>query len=287
VTKYLLMVLFIASLCLAESGVIVINQERGKYDLDFSATYQTYINQDIETAIILPAGYKFVASMPGSRDFVSAGPLQNTMYISCPVDHDVLTNLTLHVITPEGAEEKLIFKLIGRKAAPKVLAIEFERPNNSELNRTVEAVKARYNDQMSEKLTEQEKTINDAVHRETIVKERAFFIDGKRGSISREFKGASFYLDGMINSRGGTYIYIRSKNYKDGCDVINLAWAADTKLKDGSNAHFESVNENEDGWFTYVYQVPEIMIPEKGHKKTIWMCVSIWSKKITLSFKAS
>jgi hypothetical protein len=49
--------------CFAETGVVVINQERGKYELDFSATYQTYITQDIETAIILPPGYKFVASM--------------------------------------------------------------------------------------------------------------------------------------------------------------------------------------------------------------------------------
>ena len=44
------------------------------------------------------------------------------MYISCPVDHDVLTNLTLHVITPEGAEEKLIFKLIGKKGSRILLS---------------------------------------------------------------------------------------------------------------------------------------------------------------------
>ena len=225
--KALELILVFVALCFADVGsIVVINQERGKYELDFNATYQTYIHQDIETAIILPVGYKFVACMPGSRDYVSAGPLQNTMYISCPVDHDVVTNLTLHVITPEGAEEKLIFKLYGRKTSPNVLAIEFERPNNSELNRTVEAVKARYTDQMNAKISEQEKNLNKTVHDGTIENARHFWID-PRGDIKQEYKGADFYLDGMINSRGNTYVYIVSKNYRDGCDIIRLISASD------------------------------------------------------------
>ena len=267
-------------------GVVTINQERGKYDLDFSATYQTYITQDIETAIILPPGYKFVASMPGSRDFVSAGPLQNVMYISCPVDHDVLTNLTLHVITPEGVEEKLIFKLIGKKGSPRILAIEFERPNNSELNRTVEAIKARYTDQMNEKLTEQESDLHSSIHQQTISRSRHFFIKGKRGEIKAEHKGASFILDGLINSRGNTYVYLKSGYYQQGCEIIKLLWIGERKQNSG-NADFISVSENEDGSFTYVYAVPEISIPKHGKTKRIRMQASIWSKTVTLNFRAS
>jgi hypothetical protein len=284
-------VLVLVWLCLAESGnVVVINQERGKYELDFNATYQTYIHQDIETAIILPVGYKFVACMPGSRDYVSAGPLQNTMYISCPVDHDVVTNLTLHVITPEGAEEKLIFKLYGKKASPNVLAIEFERPNNSELNRTVEAVKARYSDQMNAKISEQEKNLNKSVHNETIENARHFWID-PRGDIRQEYKGAQFYLDGMINSRGNTYVYIVSKNYKDGCDIIRLISASDKKGKKDKSIPVEpellKVNDNGDGTFTYVYSMPEIAIPPLHKTKKIYLTVAIWSKNFTLKFKVS
>ena len=284
------LILVFVSLCLAEGNIVVINQERGKYELDFNATYQTYIHQDIETAIILPVGYKFVACMPGSRDYVSAGPLQNTMYISCPVDHDVITNLTLHVISPEGAEEKLIFKLYGKKASPNVLAIEFERPNNSGLNRTVEAVKARYTDQMNAKISEQEKNLNKSVHNETIENARHFWID-PRGDIRQEYKGADFYLDGMINSRGNTYVYIVSKNYRDGCDIIRLVSASDKIDKKDKSIPVEpellKVNDNGDGTFTYVYGVPEIAIPPLHKTKKIYLTVAIWSKKFTLKFKVS
>lgn len=283
----LVCITLLSSACYAQSNVVELSKERQKVELDFNATYKTYINQDIETAIILPPGYKYVACQPGSRDFISASPLQNTMYISCPVDHEVFTNLTLHVITPEGAEEKLIFKLTGKRGVPKVLAIEFERPNNSEINRTVEAVKARYTEQMANKLSDQDKELRTAVHKETIMSASHLFPKNKRGKIREEYNGAWLSLDGVINSRGNSYFYIKTASYKDGCDVVKLLWADDKKHKNtDTNAEFIGISENDDGTFTYIYSVPEIFIPKKGYKK-IRMGVMIWSKFFQIKFKAS
>lgn len=267
---------------------LVINNERGIYQLDFDKTYTTYVNQDIEMMVSLPAGYKFLATIAGSRDFVSVGPIQNTVYISKAVPEDIMTNLTCHVLTPEGYEKKLIFKLIGKKGAPKVLAVQFVEGNTSELNRTVEMVKGKYSEELTFALASQQKTLNTNIHTEVVSNIRHWMFKKDRGDLSLEFKGASCFIDGMFNSRGSTFIQIRSPIIQDKCDVIKLLSV--THNKSTVNVEFVNHIQNNDGTYTYIYEVPEISFKyKKGSYKRvrIKLNLQIWSHPISIKFKVS
>lgn len=283
---FLAVVILLASIAGAEE--ITISQDRGEYQLNFDNIYTTFIHQDLELMVALPQGYKFLATIPGSRDFVSVGPIQNTVYISKPVPEDVMTNLTCHVLTPEGYEKKLIFKLIGKKGAPKVLAIQFIEPNTSQLNRTIEEIKSRYNEQLSSTMATQERELDKAIHAKTVESLTPWMINKRRGKIAIEYKGAELYLEGMFNSRGNTYIQLRTPIRADQCDIIQLKAV---KLKKTIiEAEKVGVIVNDDNTFTYTYQIPEIQFSGKYHsfKEIKLTClIKIWSKDHKLSFKAS
>jgi hypothetical protein len=271
------------------AGEVVINQETGYYQLNFEDVYTTYISQDIECMVSLPANYKFLATVPGSRDFVSVGPIQNTVYMSKAVPDDIMTNLTCHVLTPEGYEKKLKFKLIGRKGAPKVLAIQFTEQTSSELNRVVEEVKSRYNDQMSNALSVQEKTMNKVIHDEVVTNLRHWMFTCVRGEVSVSYNGASAFIDGVFNSRGNTFVQFRSTIPADECSVIKLS-----KVKIGKkqtfDAEFVKAHPNDDGTFTYVYQIPEVYFKKqksKYKKLKFQFIFTIWNKAVTVKTKLS
>jgi len=263
---------------------VVIKEARGEYILDFHKTYVTYISQDYETAVTIPEGYKFTAMMPGSRDYVSASPIQNTMYISCPVNEEARTNLTIHIKTPEGANEKLIFRLISAKSAPKILAIHFLEPNFSALNHTVEMMKSRYQDQMSATLAEQEEKLKKDVHDTALANQQIWFLDQNRKDIKIQYKGADVALDGMTNSRSDTYIYLSTTIKNGSCDVINLNTIEINKIK--KVVESVAINEVRTGEYVYVYRCSQIPFPKKKKLK-MKLDLTIWSKNLTLSYSAN
>ena len=276
--------LFLPVLVLAQvSPRIDIRDARGRYQLNFDATYVTYINQDIETAITLPDGYTFTASMPGSRDFVSVGPLQNTIYISKPVNHPVLTNLTLHVETPEKTQERLIFELVGNDKSPKVYAIAFDRPNSSERNRTIEAIKTKYTQQLAAKLSEQEKSITETFTEGTLKESYPLFFNCHRGDISEDYKGATVFLDGIITHEQNSYVYMRSTVKREDCNVVRLVSVKVDKFYN-SPAELISTEENADGTINLVYRIQALPTKKKTKVK---FDIEIWSKKFTLTQKIS
>lgn len=269
-----------------EHEFVKLDSERQTVQLNFNATYITYIHQDIETMVSLPDGYKYTAVMPGSRDYVSAAPLQNTMYLSCPVDEAVSTNITMHVITPEGAEEKLIFKLKSSRRAPSVYAIHFTAPNTSALNRTVEAMKARFSKQLEERLMKQENVLDRAVHKETMLKAVHWWLGPTRGALSEEHKGAVVIVDGMINSRGNTYVYLRSNSPEDECEIVRLLGVEQRGANAGQMPpELVGTFEDEDGWLVKCYSIPRIEVPQR--KKRLRFNVEIWSEAFTIKAKGS
>lgn len=275
-----MLVVFVGS----ATEVVQIEQIRGEYELNFGVIYEVPIYPDIETMIALPAGYKITLAMPGSPDYVSATVIQNTIYLTRPVDHRVETNVAVHVITPDGIEEKLMIRCVGPRKGTKVLAVHFTRPNTSEVNRIVESMRGRFTEQLNIELSRQEKRLNEDVHEKTLADARYLFIRSSRKKVRKEYKGAEVYLDGMINSRDYTYIYMVSTVKQGECDIVGLE-----KVSEGDKEltpELVSVQKLAEGAFYYCWSVPRLRVPEKKTMK-VEFNVRIWSKVHTLSAKVS
>jgi len=280
--KLLTMILLIIPVGLfAAPTRVEIKEARGRYQINFEATYVISVNLDIETAIMLPDGYTFIGEMSGSRDFISVGAVQNTIYISKAVNHPFVTNAVLHVLTPEQREERLIFEIVGGNASPKIYAVQFDKPNSSELNRTVESIKTRYSQEMTSKLSEQENQLKESVREKTLKESLPVFFNAHRGDIDEDYKGATVYLDGMINNEADSYVYLKTNATKQKeCDVIRLL-SVEVGSDYNSPATLVNTVQNEDGTFSIVYKIPAL--PLKGKKLKAKFKIEIWSKTFTLT----
>ncbi len=276
-----IMLLIIPIGLFAATSRVEIREARGRYQINFEATYVIYVNLDIETAIMLPEGYTFIGEMSGSRDFISVGAVQNTIYISKSVNHPFVTNAVLHVLTPEQKEERLIFEIVGGNASPKIYAIQFDKPNSSELNRTVETIKSRYSQEMTSKLSEQEVALKESVREKTLKESLPVFFNCHRDDIEEDYKGAKVYLEGMINNDGDSYVYLKTNATKQKeCDVIRLL-SVQVGKEYNAPATLVTTVENEDGTFSIVYKLPAL--PLKGKKLKAKFNIEIWSKTFTLT----
>ena len=283
----------VVALCLAVSfaagtvsaqQIVEINKIRGEYEINFETVFQVPIFPDIETMISMPPGYKITLAMPGSPDYVSANVLQNTLYLTRPVDHSVETNVAVHVITPDGLEEKLVLRCIGpKKSSNKVLAVQFTKPNSSELNRTVEAMKARYLEQLHAKMSAQEKDLSDIVFQKTMSYARSWFIHSNRKKISKEYKGAEVYVDGVINGEESTFIYMISSVKGGECDIIDLERVSIDKRKlTPQLIGYRELSKDE---YYYCWSVPKVRID--GKSKKLRLFTKIWSKVHEITVKIS
>ena len=277
--------ILIIAVCLSVSAteIVKVTKIRGDYQLNFDDIYEIPIYPDIETMIVFPPGYTITLVMPGSPDFVSASVLQNTIYITRPVDHIVETNLAVHIVTPDGLEQKLMIRCVGPRRGKKVLAVNFTRPNTSEINRLVENMKARYTEQLSAELSHQEKELNNDIHAKTISDARYLFIRSSRWRCSKEYKGARVFLDGMINSRDNTYIYIISSVKNGACDIVSLEKVLFGSAKiDPELVSARQLSEHE---YMYCFSIPQLQLPKK--LKKVRFLIKIWSKIHLLSARIS
>jgi len=271
--KMLLMSLLLIA-CVNATQIIKIENIRGSYQLNFEDVYEIPIYPDIETMIAFPPGYTVTLVMPGSPDYVSAHVIQNTIYLTRPVDHKIETNVTVHVVTPDGLEQKMVIRCVGSGSGKKVLAVQFTKPNTSEINRVVENMKARYTEQLSSELHQQEKELNNDIHEKTISDVRYLFINSSRKGRLKEYKGASVFLDGMLNSRDNTYIYLISSVKEGACDIVALE-----KVIIGKTQYSpvlistQQLSENE---YYSCWSIPQIVIPKK--KEKVELFIKIWSK---------
>jgi len=255
---------------------------KGEYEINFDNTYVLPVHMDIETAIILPPGYNYTAGMPGSVDYISVSTIENTVYISKTVDHKFQTNLTLHVLTPEGIKGKLTFEIIADLSKPKVYSVTFTQPNSSDLNQAIEQIKAKYTEQLSAKLYEQEKKLNLSILERTFLNSVPVFFNADRGDITEDYKGATVWMDGVINSDAGAFVYIRSDVKDDECKVVQLK---SVKLKKDYNGTAELVGNYTVGkHIMYVYKIPKLPLLKKS--KMVFN-IQIWSKMFKLTAKAS
>ena len=109
----------------------------------------------------------------------------------------------------------------------------------------------------------QERELDKAIHAKTVESLTPWMITKRRGKIAIEYKGAELYLEGMFNSRGNTYIQLRTPIRADQCDIIQLKAV---KLKKTIiEAEKVGIIVNDDNTFTYTYQIPEIQFSGKYH----------------------
>ena len=282
--KMMLGVVVVCSIAMAQDAQVVeINGIRGEYELNVSNVYEIPINPDIETMISLPPGYKITLAMPGSPDYVSVNVLQNTLYITRPVDHVVETNVIVHIVTPEGLEQKLVIRCIGSKKSAKVLAVQFTRVNSSEVNRTIEAMKARYVEQMTAKMSAQEDSVKKNVFISTMVFTRSWFVHADRKKTGVNYNGAEVWIDGMVNSGDNTYVYLLANVKPGACDVVSLINVVVGKASYDA-VFVGSVDLTEKETY-YCYSIPQIPIGKKG--LAIKLMTKIWSKIHKINVKIS
>ncbi len=266
----------------AESNRVKLDRQKGKYPLNFDAIYVLYVHNDIETSISLPPGFIFTGSMPGSIDYISVGTLQNTVYISKPVVDNIRSNLTLHVITPEGMKKKLVIEVIGKRNSPRVLSVDFTKPNSSELNQTIEHMKATYSEQLDAKLSAQERKLKEIIPEDSFKRSRPLFFGSHRGQIKESYKGASVWVDGVISSESDSYIYISSNIKFDNCNVIELLGVSVGQSFKGK-AELVSVEQLNKTVY-YVYKTNRLPVKKKTN---IGFLLKIWSKTFKLKSKVS
>ena len=154
--------------------------------------------------------------------------------------------------------------------------------NSSEVNRTIEAMKATYQQQMNQGLSKQEGELNEKVHDNTMLNARPWFVNGRHGKVHADFNGAKCWIDGMINSRNATFIYVTSTIKKDECDIIQLTAI---KIKKAvRTVELAGIITNDDQTYTYCYKTTPILFEElKDHSyKSIGIeyIFVIWSKTI-------
>jgi len=276
--NFIFMTLFF---CVAVNAtqIVRIDKVRGSFQLNFEDVYELPIYPDIETMVSFPAGYTVTLVMPGSPDYISAHVVQNTIYLTRPVDHQVETNVGVHVVTPEGVEEKLVIRCVGPARGTKVLAVNFTRPNTSEINRVVETMKARYTTQLAAELSHQEKVLKNSIHDKTLSSARYLFIHGSRWEKRKAYKGAEVFLDGLISSRDNTYIYLVTTVQSGSGDVISLE-----KVISGNSTaapeyiSTQKLNEHE---YLQCWSIPALQITAR--KQKVRFLIKIWSRVHTLS----
>ena len=282
-TRSMAVILLALSLTVGATDIVKVTRIRGDYQLNFDAIYEIPIYPDIETMIAFPPGYTITLVMPGSPDFVSASVVQNTIYVTRPVDHVVETNLAVHIVTPDGIEQKLMIRCVGPRRGIKVLAVNFTLPNTSEINRIVENMKARYIEQLSAELSNQEKDLKNSIHLKTMTEARYLFVHSSRRRCSKEYKGATVFLDGLINSRDNTYIYLISSVKNGACDIVSLEKVICGSAKiDPELVSSRKISEHE---YMYCFSIPQLQLPEKSAK--VEFLLKIWSKNHTLSASIS
>jgi hypothetical protein len=205
---------------LAQTQAIV--SKRGKYQLNFDVTYRLPVVRGIQTMLELPSGYTYTGTVIGAGYYVSVSELQNVMYMTKLAEDNFETNIIFHIVTPEGFEKKLILTVFGSDKESAVYAVQFENPNVSEINNIIREMKARYDEQVAEALSEQEKLVRKATYKKTISQVRTMEIKtGKRGKKVFGNKGVKGFVDGIYNSEGTSYIRIIS-NVENECDKLSL-----------------------------------------------------------------
>lgn len=268
------------------AGEFNIKDSRGEYLLDFMFTYTVPVQIDIETLIDFPDGYIPTFVLAGSDHLISAEVVQKAVYITKATrERFNETSLTIHVQCPDGRNRKVLFKVVGN-TNNKVYAVHFQEQGFNELNQAIQEVKARYTEQLKAAVSHEERRVTLESFNSTISKSMPVFFRKHRKKISVTEKGATAWVEGVINCDNESFIYILG-NVKNGpCDVIKLK--AISIGKGHIPCELMSTSELVEGYL-YIYRMTSlpVSLAKKTKKTKIRFVFEIWSKEKTKKTKIS
>lgn len=271
---------------IVSAGEFNIKDNRGEYLLDFMFTYTVPVQIDIETLIDFPDGYIPTFVLAGSDHLISAEVVQKAVYITKATrERFSETSLTIHVQCPDGRNRKVLFKVVGN-TNNKVYAVHFQEQGFNELNQAIQEVKARYTEQLKAAVSNEERRVTLESFNSTIIKSMPVFFRKHRKKISITEKGATAWIEGVINCDNESFIYILG-NVKNGpCDVIKLK--AVSIGKGSIPCELMSTSELVDGYL-YIYRMTSlpVSLAKKTKKTKIRFVFEIWSKEKTKKTKIS
>ena len=261
---------------------IELTQARGTYILDFNKIYETVASLDIETAVTLPEGYRFILDRPGSIDFINAFVQQNTLFFTKTIDHPISTSIICNVSTPQGDIRQLVFKIRGSMTDPKVYAIhfiEYKTPDQE-----ISMIRKAYERQVEIAIKKQKDGLKEEAYQETMKDARPVFFKTRKDNIFAENKGAQVLVDGIIysKSKGTAFVYIKANVRDKNCDIIKLK-----NIKIGDNefpCDIVDISKNDDETWMYIYKINMNQMPAKTVLEFVF---EIWSEVIKIKAKIS
>lgn len=277
-------VLLVTSLIFA--GDVYVKESRGEYLLDFMTTYSVPVQIDIETLIEFPAGYIPTFVLAGSDHLISAEVVQKAVYVTkASRERFSETSLTIHVQCPDGRNRKVLFKVVGN-TNNKVYAIHFQEQGYNELNQAIQEVKARYTEQLKAAVSSEERRVTLESFNSTISRSIPLFFKKHRKRIKVTEKGATAWIEGVINCDSESFIYVLGSVKNGPCDVIKLKSVSIGK----GRIPCELMNTSDlmDGYL-YIYKMTALpfSLAKKVKKTKVKFVFEIWSKEKVKKAKIS
>lgn len=199
----------------------------GDYFLYWSTLYTMHLATDGIGVIELPAGYSLQSALIGNSSLFKVYQEKNRVTIKKAAFDDVATTLVLIVANPAGESNTVAIDVKGGKTSTSLA--RFVIPTNRETNRVVEEVRARYMDQLNSKLQSQESVLGTSVWEAAMAEQQIFRIPQDLDETEESWKGATFRVDAVANSRDESFIYMTTDVDHGECQVVDLVEIRDVK----------------------------------------------------------
>lgn len=207
--------------------VIAMTSRIGEYYLYWNTLYTLTLANDGVSVIEPPEGYTILSAIIGAGKLFGLQQEKNRITLKKLAFDDVGTNLVLVVSGPSGDQHSINIDIKSGKQTSSI--VRFVVPTNRAVNKVVEQVKARYLDQMNTKLKSQEASLNGSVWEQTMRDQEIFRIPQDLDETEESWKGASYRIDAVTNSRDEAFIYTSTDAEDKECQIVELLTIEDMK----------------------------------------------------------
>jgi hypothetical protein len=192
----------------------------GEYFLYWNTVYTLHIANDGVSVIEPPPGFLFESAVIGNGKLFAIQQTKNRITLKKLAFDNVSTNLVLVVLAPNGETHSVAIDVKGGKNTTQVA--RFIVPVDRETNATIDKVRASYISQMNLRLQGQETVLNKSIWASTLMDQQVFRIPQNLIETEDSWKGATFRLDAVVNSRDEGIVYMSSDANDRECQVVDL-----------------------------------------------------------------
>lgn len=245
----------------------------GEYYLYWNTLYSLTLANDGVAVIEPPAGFTILSAIIGNGKLFALQQEKNRITLKKLAFNDVGTNLVLVMAGPSGDQHSLNIDVRAGKTTTSIA--RFVVPTNRSVNQIVEQVKSRYMEQMNGKLRGQNETLNKSVWEEAMAEQQIFRIPQDLDETEESWKGASYRIDAITNSRDEAFVYTSTDANDRECQVVDLVTI---ESKDGV------IKKHAELWRTKkVGKRTQLIYRTSRMTEGNWMFhVKIWSKEFVI-----